>query len=582
MSLTEQPRALNRRRVWLTLATAAGACFAVLPWISSFGPLSGERSGVFAAFLVTAVPGALLLAGARKPELLGRLRQTLALLAVSMLLTAGGNLLRLVGAYGVTLPSVPGLDITASVAIWALGLAALLRLPLTPLGRGGWWRVATDITIAGAGMGLAVFVIWTLPGLAQAPAAMRSRIMLYNWMEAANLTVLSLILVRGPLRPIRRAVWWLAATIVVETVYLIALQYAIGRQAHDFRLVNSLFFVDYLAYLFAAAFFFSDPQPDMDVPLLPESMRAVNPLPMLAVFGVGGLLIASSLGNPDRTVLPLAIGIVLMAVLLLARVIGATWANLRLLRAEAAEDARRESEKLHLMGKVAGGIAHVLNNLMNVVRLHAELVLLRAGKGQSFADNVKTIDVAAQRASALAARLLLASGGRRGDNRLSRLVDVVRLHQDPVRVWAGQDREVSWELAEGQGGALVHPPELEAVLRELIANAVDATSVGGTITIRVRDESLAQPPPGISPRPRPGRYSILEVADTGRGIETADLPRVVEPFFTTRPTHEGRGLGLTVVHGIVAGYGGGLLVDNVPGVGTRVCVYLPIAPSDPA
>jgi signal transduction histidine kinase len=574
--LSDQIGNWRGRRLWLTVATVLGAGLAILPWVSSFGPLSGERSGILAAFIVTAVPGTLLLVASRRPGLSRRLRQALGLLAFSMLLTAGGNLLRLVNALGITMPNVPGLDLITTVAIWALGIAALVLIPLTPLGRGAWWRIATDITIAGAGMGLAIFVIWTLPGLSLAPPAMRSRIMMYNWMEAANLTVLSLILVRGPLRPIRRAVWWLAATIIIETTYLIALQYAIGRQAHDFRLTNSLFFVDYLAYLYAAVLFLTDPQPEADAPFLPEPMQAVNPLPMLAVFGVGGLLVVAALGNPDRALLPLAVGIVLMALLLLARVIGATWANLRLIREEAAEHARRHTENLELMGRVAGGIAHVLNNLMNVVRLHAELVLLRVGPNQPVRDNVQAIDVAAQRASALAARLMLASGRRRGDHQRGRLADVVRLLQEPVTRQLGTDREMAWEMPDAGGEASVDPSELEAILRELVANARDATPNGGRITIRVLDERVSQPPAGISPTVPSGRYSVLEVADTGRGIAPADLPRVLDPFFSTRPIHEGRGLGLSVVHGIVASCGGGLLIDTVPGTGTRVSVYLPI------
>src|SRR5271169_6638581 len=218
-----------RHRLWLTLAAVVWTCLAILPWTSSFGPLNGDRGGVFAAFLVTAVPGLLILAASRRPDLLRGLRQALALLAFSMLLTAGGNFLRLLSAFGVVLPAVPGLDFATSLAIWALGLAALIRLPLTPLVKGAWWRVAIDITIAVFGMVLAIFFIWTLPGMRLAPPSAHLKILLYNSMEAANLIVLNLILVRGPLRPIRRAVWWLSATVVIETIYLIAVQYALGH-----------------------------------------------------------------------------------------------------------------------------------------------------------------------------------------------------------------------------------------------------------------------------------------------------------------------------------------------------------------
>jgi hypothetical protein len=199
-------RARSRHRLWLTVAAVVWACLAILPWTFSFGPLNGDRGGVLAAFLVTAVPGFLILAASRRAELLGRLRQALALLAFSMLLTAAGNFLRLLSALGVALPAVPGLNFATTLVIWALGLAALIRLPLTPLVRGAWWRVAIDITIAVLGMALAIFFIWTLPGMRLAPPSAHLKILLYNSMEAANLIVLNLILVRAPLRPIRRAV----------------------------------------------------------------------------------------------------------------------------------------------------------------------------------------------------------------------------------------------------------------------------------------------------------------------------------------------------------------------------------------
>jgi signal transduction histidine kinase len=144
----------------------------------------------------------------------------------------------------------------------------------------------------------------------------------------------------------------------------------------------------------------------------------------------------------------------------------------------------------------------------------------------------------------------------------------------------GGDRELVWELAEGEGGAVVGPAAVEAILRELVMNAVDATPVGGRITIRVRDELLSSAPSGMAPAPPAGRYSVLEVEDTGRGIAPGDLPRVHEPFFTTRPLHEGRGLGLSVVYGIVAGLGGGLLVGSASGAGARVGVYLPMVPNE--
>ncbi|MFI5198605.1 MAG: sensor histidine kinase, partial [Thermoanaerobaculia bacterium] len=423
------------------------------------------------------------------------------------------------------------------------------------------------------GITLAVVAIWTLPGIRLAPPEAHVKLLLYNAMEAANLVVLNLILVRGPLRPIRRAIFWLSATIVVETTYLIALEYALGRQAHDFRLANSLFFLDYLAYLYAGASFLLDRQPDADVLLLPESLKAFNPLPIAAVLGVGALLILAALRPADPALIPLAAGIVVLALLLLARVAGATAENLRLLQQEAAEERRGEAEKMELMGRLAGGIAHIINNLMTVVLGHAELARGLAGREHVTRKNLEAISDAARRASGLAERLLSASGRRIRDRRQIPVLDVVLGQRDAMSRTAGRDRALGWDLVNGD--AHVPPSDLEAVLLELVSNAAEATAPGGRITIRVRDETLEAPPRDASPALKPGRYSVLEVEDDGPGVAPGDLKRIFEPFFTSRPTHEGRGLGLSVVYGIVASWGGALLVDTAPGAGTRVRVYVP-------
>jgi signal transduction histidine kinase len=563
---------------WLIVATIALGVLTALPWFAPFGPLRGDTGGIVAAAVVTAVAGLLFLAASRRTDLVARLRQALLLIAVSMLATAAGNLLRLLGALGVPLPTVPGLDITSTVVIWAVGLAALLRFPLIPLTRGGWWRMTTDTAIAVGGMALAIFAIWTLPGLQHAPDAARLRLLAYNLMEAANLVVLNLILVRGPRRPIRPAYWWLAATIVIETTYLVALQYAIGRQSHDFRFPNSLFFADYLAYLYAGAFFLSKRQPDVDLLLLPESMRAFNPLPVAAILGVGALLILSALHPSDPSLLPLAVGIVLLALLLLARVVGATGENLNLMHREAADERRRQTERQQLMGRLAGGIAHVINNLMTVVLGHAGMMMERAEDDPQEQADGEAIADAARRASTLAARLLSASGRSPIDSRGVRLPEAVRGEQDRVERSLEGSRELVWDLPDGEDSALVGRATVQAILDELVANAREATPAGGRITIGVREETIAAPRAGMAPIPAPGRYSVLEVADTGRGIPPGDLRRVYEPFFTTRPMHEGRGLGLSVVYGILAGLGGALLVESEAGAGARVSAYLPHAP----
>jgi signal transduction histidine kinase len=571
----------SNRHFWAAFVTTASVTLAVTPWIVSFGPVTGEPLGILAASVVTALPGFILLRATRRPGLSSRLSQAILLLSLSMLMASAGNLLRFLGVLGVPLPSVPGLGLSSTLAIWALGLWALIRLPLMPAVAGSRWRIGTDIAIAGLGMALVLFVIWSLPGLRQAPGAMRREIMMFNLMAAGNLVVLNLILVRRPLREIRRAVAWIAFTAVIETVYIVSFQYGIGRVAPDDRLTNSLFFVDYLAYYYAAKAFLDDTQPGLETPLRPVHVWSVNLLPAVAVLGVGGLLVLSALHGLQSAVVVLSVGLVVMTLLLMARVVAATAENLGTVKRKAYDDRRIRSEKMELVGRLSGNIAQVIQTLVAEVKGHAENLRGHAWQNPQMAEGLQAIATATQKSSLLAERLLLASGHGRSRQAPKRLGDVVRRQQEAMNRMVGDKRIMIWDVAKGAGKALGAPSDLETIIRELIANAGEATFYGGKITIRVHEEMLTTRPPGISPRPLPGLYSVLEVADTGRGFAEDDLPHVLEPFYLRNASGDGRGLGLSVVHGIAARYGGGLHIETVPGSGSRVRVYLRTPEAEP-
>jgi signal transduction histidine kinase len=573
-TLSPIPMPKDLRPVGAGLFTAALAGLALAPWLVSFGPVTGEAPGLLAASVVTAVPGILMARAARRSAIPARTRQALLLLALSMVLTAAGNLLRFAGALGVAFPAVPGLAQSTNLAIWALGLVALIRLPLMPLVPGSRWRIATDIAIAGMGMALVLFVVWALPGLRQAPAAERRAIMIFNLMEAGNLFVLSMILVRRAVPEIRRAVWWISASAIIETVYLVTFQYGIGRAAPDSRLANSLFFVDYLAYFYAAKAFLADTKPGLDIPVRPVRFWSLNLLPVAAVLGVGGLLVLSALNDSRPAVVVLAVGIVMMTLLLLGRVMMSTFESVQSVNRKAAEQRREQAERMELVGRLSGNMAQVIQGLVAGVRRHSEQLRGAAWQNPQMGAGIQAIGESTLRASVLAERLLLASGQARGRQAPRRLGDIVRQQQEAMNRMVGDRHIMIWDVAKNAGTALVAPSDLETIIRELVTNAGEATYIGGRITIRVQEETLAPGSKKIVPRPLPGLYSVLEVADNGRGFAEEDLPHVMEPFFKSKGPEQGRGLGLSVVHGIASRYGGGLQIETEPGMGSRVRVYL--------
>jgi signal transduction histidine kinase len=568
------PRVLSLRKSWLIPATLVSACLIALPWFVHFGPVNGATSGIAAAVLMTFFPAYLLLQAALCPHVEPRLRQAAGLIGTSIALVCAGNLVRVLSALGVPFPNIPGIDLVSNVVIGVINFAGLVRFPLMPTNRGTFWRLVTDVAIAGVGMALIIAVISTYPGLKNGPPELRGEVMVFNIMAIANLLMLTVITVRGSLPHLSSAIRWLSLIIVLDTLYLVVFEYIVGTRSHDVRFINSLFFAEYLAYLYFAACI--APAPD-EKPASTEArplLWAVNPLPLCAVLGVGVLLVISAFGN-TYAVVPLSIGLVVMSVLMLTRVVLSNLEIIRNVNERNERESRIQTEKLALTRRLSGGIAHIINSMMTVIHGHAELLRAETPPESLGAGSLEAISSSAYRVSALAGRLELASGTRGNDESRTRLVEAVLLQRDYVNRMVGQKREVVWDLSRDSGNALIAPSDMETIMRELISNAGEATFQGGKITIRIREDAHSPLPSGISPIPAEGLYSVLEVADTGRGIPEDELPHVTEPFFTSRPQPEGRGLGLSIVHGIVASYGGGLLIDTVPGSGSRVRVYLP-------
>ncbi|MEZ6184508.1 MAG: ATP-binding protein [Planctomycetota bacterium] len=236
---------------------------------------------------------------------------------------------------------------------------------------------------------------------------------------------------------------------------------------------------------------------------------------------------------------------------------------------EALEAQLREARHLEALGTLASGIAHDFNNLLTVILGGTLLVLdseQELGAQRAHLDHV----VGAARRAAQLVRQVLAFG-RQGSKQVSPvplaplLEDVLRL-QDPP----GPGVEVTLALETDCPPALCDPGQLHQVLMNLVGNALFALreAGGGTLTIRARGEGDAD------------ERVVLEVEDDGPGIPEEVLPRIFEPFFSTKGS-EGTGLGLSVVHGIVLSHGGSVRVDSSPGRGATFRLELPAAEEAP-
>jgi signal transduction histidine kinase len=246
-----------------------------------------------------------------------------------------------------------------------------------------------------------------------------------------------------------------------------------------------------------------------------------------------------------------------------------------LTRTKALEEQFRMAQKMEVLGRLAGGVAHDFNNLMVVVGGYSQLLIDRGGE---FSDAhslecLNEIANAARRASELT-RQLLAFGRRQILQ--PRALDLNLLISDLARMLRrliGEDINLTLNLQEDAGAILADPGQMEQVIVNLVVNARDAMPKGGRLeiaTCTVREPDNPALPSNSGP------YLKLVVSDTGDGIPPEIREQIFEPFFTTKRPGEGTGLGLATVYGIVRQSGGVIVVTSKPGHGTAFSIYMPI------
>ena len=243
----------------------------------------------------------------------------------------------------------------------------------------------------------------------------------------------------------------------------------------------------------------------------------------------------------------------------------------RRLEAELAQ-----AQKLEAIGRLAGGVAHDFNNLMQVVEGYARRSLRDLAENDPRRENLSEVLASTRRATALT-RQLLAFGRRQAlrPERL-RLNHVIRDMMKMLGRLLGEDIAVHLDLDEGVGPVMADRTQIEQVIMNLAVNARDAMPEGGALTVRTA-RHLPEPGAGGAPR------AVIEVRDTGCGMDEETRSRIFEPFFSTKPAGAGTGLGLATVHGIVHQSGGDIRVESRPGEGTTFRILLPLAaaPDDP-
>jgi nitrogen-specific signal transduction histidine kinase len=238
----------------------------------------------------------------------------------------------------------------------------------------------------------------------------------------------------------------------------------------------------------------------------------------------------------------------------------------------------RQAQKMDALGRLAGGIAHDFNNLLTAIMGYASLLTRSLGRQGAAADDAEEILKASQRAALLTQQLLAFSRRQVVQMKPVALNDLVRDMQRMLERIIGEDVHLVADLDTRLPLVQGDPGQLQQVLLNLAVNARDAMPGGGTLTLRTRPVVLNQRQAG-DPALRPGVYALLEVTDTGVGMDEATRARIFEPFFTTKDRVGGTGLGLAMVYGIVRQASGDVSVTSEPLQGTTFRIFLPELPA---
>jgi PAS domain S-box-containing protein len=248
-------------------------------------------------------------------------------------------------------------------------------------------------------------------------------------------------------------------------------------------------------------------------------------------------------------------------------------------RLEQATAQMHEMAKLETLGQLTGGVAHDFNNLLTPITGALDLLNRRyAGHDSRAARLIGGALQSAERAKTLVERLL---GFARRQMLETRPLDVAALVEgmrDLIASSIGSAIEFRIEPGPDLPAALADANQLELAILNLCVNARDAMPAGGVLTIAIE---LAAVGPGSTPKLSPGIYLRLSVIDSGFGMDEGTLARAIEPFFSTKQTGRGTGLGLSMVHGLAAQLGGAFALSSALGRGTRADLYLPLAEAAP-
>jgi len=232
------------------------------------------------------------------------------------------------------------------------------------------------------------------------------------------------------------------------------------------------------------------------------------------------------------------------------------------------------SQKLDAIGRLSGGVAHDFNNILGVIIGYSEGLLEKFGPDHPDREAADEIQKAGQRAATLTQQLLAFSRKQVLEPKILDLNVVVTDIEKMLRRLIGEDIELKITASPELGMVKADRGQIEQVVLNLAVNARDAMPRGGKLKIETTNAELTEKDAKRHRYVVPGQYVMLQISDTGCGMDEELQSHIFEPFFTTKEKGKGTGLGLATVYGVIKQSGGYIWVESQPGKGTRFSIYL--------
>ena len=242
------------------------------------------------------------------------------------------------------------------------------------------------------------------------------------------------------------------------------------------------------------------------------------------------------------------------------------------------QEQLRQAQKLEAIGTLAGGISHDFNNILAIIIGNIELAFDNIPSGSLAYKNLKQAEKACRRARDIVRQILSFSRQQMILNQEPvKISEVIKESLKLFKSSIPATIEIRQDIGCESDMVMAEPTQINKVLTNLCTNAYHAMyDKGGILEVRLEKKNFNPGDRFPCPDMNPGSYLLLTVGDTGCGMDHDTIERIFDPYFTTKQVGKGSGMGLAVVHGIVANHQGFIAVESEPGKGSVFKIYLPV------